>query len=654
MGEIEDYIDAAYLAVLGRPADEEGKKNYVQLIKEGEIKKEVLESSLRSSDEYRERVGTVRDNKEIADFVKAKFVEVLKRMVDIGGLAHYTKEIVEGRIKKEELETILMESDEYKAKKPGKIVFCQGTYEERMEETRQCIERVQPGKYVDRAVIIVDETVTEESKEWLREHGCEVFTHPWEDSMVKMRNQYLAQLSHGDLVCVSDPDEVYGESLCRDLRKINAEVAEQGYGLMLLASHDVTIKLDGSVDLSISGFHKNLIYRYLPGVNYAGIGEVKSVHEVLNLPESTKVWTLPDEYYYEHFKSEEAVLERSFRNVYIAGGGNNAGTQNEHWQPLREIAKRLGMDTWPQVREYLRKGNIDKELLDWLISIKDLHGFDYENETQQCYKYYKAMHPKELESMHANPLPLIKDTSEEVMKFVEDTFLDVLHRHADTESKQMYTDHILANKIKREDFESILKESDEYKEKFGGRSDIFGDGIDWDKHVNEVLAGEGPISYQYHPLIDVLKKWKLKGRVLDCGCHIGKFVAAFRNAGYRYVGVDQSEYAIAEAKRRYPDVTFNVQFLWDMNFSKEFDIAFCHAVLQHNTLEEKKRIFPKIYDALKDKGLLLIVESTVEDQTDTQLTYDGWIVLTEEYGFKFVESWHKNEIGMDDMYLFRK
>ena len=114
--EIERFVDSLYISILGRPADEEGKRNYVERIKSGTLKKELLESILRTSEEYRERISIVQENREIANFVKAKYLDVLDRLVDSGGLVHYTKEIVEGRIKEEELETILMQSEEYKAK----------------------------------------------------------------------------------------------------------------------------------------------------------------------------------------------------------------------------------------------------------------------------------------------------------------------------------------------------------------------------------------------------------------------------------------------------------------------------------------------------------------------------------------------------------
>jgi len=399
MSDEEEFVTQQYLAIFGRPPDEEGLQHYATELKNGTLERAQLTGILRSSNEYKERIATIKENKDIFELVKKTYLEILKRPADIGGLAHYVKDISEGRVKEDELAGRLMDSDEYRqnfGERKGQVVFCQGTYEERMPQTKECIRRVKPGKHVDRAVIIVDETVTNESKKWLIDHGCEVHVEKWVDSMVKMRNAYLSKLNDGDLCVVSDPDELFCENLCADFHTINDPAAKNGYGLLLVASHDVTTDLDGTVHRNISGFHKNLIYRYRPGVNYSGIGEIKEVHEVLNLPEGTNTWTLPDQYYYEHLKTEEEVLERSFRNVYMAGGGLNSGTKNPHWEPLRGITKRLGLNNWTGVRAYLRKGKIDKSLLDWIRNAKNLKGTDYLNETNQCYNYYKAIHPDEI------------------------------------------------------------------------------------------------------------------------------------------------------------------------------------------------------------------------------------------------------------------
>lgn len=118
----------------------------------------------------------------------------------------------------------------------------------------------------------------------------------------------------------------------------------------------------------------------------------------------------------------------------------------------------------------------------------------------------------------------------------------------------------------------------------------------------------------------------------------------FENAGYKYTGIDQSEYAINIAKQYHPDSNFVNSFLWDMKFKYKFDIAFINAVLQHNTLSEKQNI----HTILKKNGILMIAESTINIETKTQLTYEGWIQLIESFGFKFLESWHENEFGLHD------
>jgi hypothetical protein len=310
MNQIERYIEDCYLAVLGRPVEKEGLDNYRSQIESGKMKKEDLLRALRLSEEYRSRMATVRDNTDISTFIKEKYLAILHRAVDVGGLAHYTQELLNGCITEDDLEQILKSSAEYKPDfaEVGKIVFCQCTYEERMDQTRKCIEHLKPGKYVDRAVIIVDETVTEESKKWLEEHGCDVYLEPWEDSMVKVRNQCLSRLEYGDWCVVSDPDELYSDKTCQDLRSIIEAANSKGYGLLLLKLHDNTRMIDGSVSTTGSGFHKNLIFKYAPDVFYESVGESKDVQEILNLPEDTTVSILPGKYYYISYELERDIL----------------------------------------------------------------------------------------------------------------------------------------------------------------------------------------------------------------------------------------------------------------------------------------------------------------------------------------------------------
>jgi len=190
------------------------------------------------------------------------------------------------------------------------IVGCVGVYGERVDQALEGIRRLRPG--TDRLVVIVDESVTDEQKKVLRDAGCEVYLHIWEDSMVRMRNQYLQKVQTDDWVVVFDPDECFNEQFVKDVKELTKKAEAQGADLLLINSHDVTIKQDGSKDESISDFFKNLIFRKREGTKYEGVGEVKEVHETLNIPGIQRAIRLPKEkYWYTHTKYWWEIWERA-------------------------------------------------------------------------------------------------------------------------------------------------------------------------------------------------------------------------------------------------------------------------------------------------------------------------------------------------------
>lgn len=189
----------------------------------------------------------------------------------------------------------------------------------------------------------------------------------------------------------------------------------------------------------------------------------------------------------------------------------------------------------------------------------------------------------------------------------------------------------------------------------------FGDGISWDKFVIEIIEQIGgdkdKIFFKYEDkkeIIEHIEKYITKGKVLDCGCHIGRWSKLLKERGFDYTGVEQSHIAFITALYYCPKCKFQNKFVWDIDFKEEFDLTFCNNVLQHNTLEEKHKIVPKIRESLKHGGILFLNESTVIKPTITQLTYEKWIELMNIYNFKFIESWQPNQIGLDECYLFRK
>jgi hypothetical protein len=110
--EVEWYVISQFRFVLGREPDDAGRRHYVQAILEGKIRREDLPKILMMSDEYRQKFNI----DETVQWVINCYRQVLKRDPDEEGLRVYVDHIVKGRIKKEDLPRILMESDEYRSR----------------------------------------------------------------------------------------------------------------------------------------------------------------------------------------------------------------------------------------------------------------------------------------------------------------------------------------------------------------------------------------------------------------------------------------------------------------------------------------------------------------------------------------------------------
>ena len=347
------------------------------------------------------------------------------------------------------------------------LVFCQMTSPDRIDGTLEMAARIRP--YVDRIVIIVNETKYEklgpEDEQSLLNIGCEVYKRLWNDNFPDARNAYLEKCQHDDWVIVTDSDEFLNKKLCQDLRKIIEEAERKGYHMLLVNSHDVLYRQDGTKQETKSDFFKNLIFKKREGVYYEGVGETKNVHETLRVPPGTvQIRLNSKEYWYTHVKHEWQIWERAARNVFIGGGGNNVGKKNKAWIELRKICNELGIYEWHDFRKYMYQGNIDQKLKEWLINNR-YEGYDYEHEMLEMFRwYFEYLHPEE-KPEGIEPVYQIKDEKKEIYRFIEHAYLKVLGRHADDFGKDYYAKAILEGRIKKEELEDILRRSTEYQEK---------------------------------------------------------------------------------------------------------------------------------------------------------------------------------------------
>ena len=354
------------------------------------------------------------------------------------------------------------------------IVFCQGSYFERAGQTEVCLKTVH--NYVDRIVLIYDETYPQSKiDEWKKAYAkLDAYFDPWKDSMPEMRNTYLSKLEEGDWALVSDPDEVFDEHFLRNLRLLIENAERNGVNQLLINSHDVDEEEDGTLEEGVSDFFKALLFKIggdAGQVYYMGVGLSKNVHETLC--GNWRPQVLPKEYFYRHYKKFHEVWERGFRNFWMGGGGNNVGPvlpngqPNKPWFSLRAITDRLGLKRWGDVREYMRKGNIDEEFKRWLIDNRNWNDVpDMASEIREGFKWYKWLHPEEFAGLNSNPQPPLMGSWGEVRQFVHQCYREVLGRDSDEEGREFYTQAILSGKLKREELPNILRQSQEYK-KFG-------------------------------------------------------------------------------------------------------------------------------------------------------------------------------------------
>ncbi|MFA5878302.1 MAG: class I SAM-dependent methyltransferase [Candidatus Staskawiczbacteria bacterium] len=107
------------------------------------------------------------------------------------------------------------------------------------------------------------------------------------------------------------------------------------------------------------------------------------------------------------------------------------------------------------------------------------------------------------------------------------------------------------------------------------------------------------------PLID----YTVSGdKVLDLGCGNGRLFSVLKEKGIEYVGMDNSEGLIEEAKRRFPKASFKVGGLLTLPFPEDtFDKVYCIATLHHIPSNELRVVALKeIKRVLKPKGILVL------------------------------------------------
>ncbi|WP_207941231.1 hypothetical protein DOK78_001251 [Enterococcus sp. DIV2402] len=91
-------------------------------------------------------------------------------------------------------------------------------------------------------------------------------------------------------------------------------------------------------------------------------------------------------------------------------------------------------------------------------------------------------------------------------------------------------------------------------------------------------------------------------RILDLGCGTGTLTKQLTNYG-NVLGVDGSASMIAQAKKRYPEVVFQVMDALQLPFENEWEVIFSNAVF--HWINNHQQLLSSIYQALVPEGQLI-------------------------------------------------
>ncbi len=97
-------------------------------------------------------------------------------------------------------------------------------------------------------------------------------------------------------------------------------------------------------------------------------------------------------------------------------------------------------------------------------------------------------------------------------------------------------------------------------------------------------------------------------KVLDLGCGNGRLYDSLKDKKIDYLGVDNNSVLLEKARQNFPDATFQLGDMVDLNLpDKSFDVVFCIASFHHIPGRKLRyRAVSEIHRVLKADGILVL------------------------------------------------
>jgi SAM-dependent methyltransferase len=124
------------------------------------------------------------------------------------------------------------------------------------------------------------------------------------------------------------------------------------------------------------------------------------------------------------------------------------------------------------------------------------------------------------------------------------------------------------------------------------------------------------LAHLYEPFLALLPS---RARILDVGCGGGRDLKAFRDRGFKPVGIDPS-IALANIAREYSGVEVAVAKVEDIEFTEEFDAVWACASLLHLPKKQLPVALMKIKQSILPGGVLYL---SVQSGSGEEVLEDG-------------------------------
>jgi len=116
----------------------------------------------------------------------------------------------------------------------------------------------------------------------------------------------------------------------------------------------------------------------------------------------------------------------------------------------------------------------------------------------------------------------------------------------------------------------------------------------------------------YRELVEAAAAGRARPRILDLGCAFGLFLSTLGDRWDRF-GVDASDYAIDEARRRTPEATFAVAGAGNFPFTGQFDVITAFDVLEH--IPDLENVLFRVSRSLVPDGAFIFVVPVYDGPT---------------------------------------